>query len=67
MTGLITDVDVLLFGVNHGIGQDIDMMLVGPNGQNIVVMSDVPSPGGFSISNANITFDDSAPSGCRTR
>ena len=63
MTGLITDVDVRLFGVNHGIGQDIDMMLVGPNGQNIVVMSDVPSPGGFSITNANITFDDSAPSG----
>ena len=60
MTGLITDVDVLLFGVNHGIGQDIDMMLVGPNGQNIVVMSDVPTPGGFPINNANITFDDSA-------
>ena len=47
MTGLITDVDVHLFGVNHGIAQDIDMMLVGPGGQNLVVMSDVAVAGGL--------------------
>ena len=67
MTGLITDVDVLLFGVNHGIGQDIDMMLVGPNGQNIVVMSDVPSPGGRSITDADITFTRRCTVGARRR
>ena len=56
--------NVHLFGVHHGIAQDIDLLLVGPGGQNIVVMSDVANGGGFGINNANITFDDDA---CRHR
>jgi subtilisin-like proprotein convertase family protein len=64
MTGLVSDVDVHLIGINHGIGQDIDMLLVGPNGQSIVLMSDVPSPGGFPINaGTTITFDDGAATG----
>ena len=39
------------------------MLLVGPGGQNLIVMSDVANAGGFGANNANITFDDSAASG----
>ncbi len=60
MTGLISDVDVHLFGVNHDIAHDIDILLVGPTGASIVLMSDVPSGGGFPAINANLTFDDQA-------
>ncbi len=60
MTGLISDVNVHLFGVNHDFARDIDILLVGPTGTSIVVMSDVPSGGGFPANNANLTFDDQA-------
>ncbi|WP_162942382.1 beta strand repeat-containing protein [Desertimonas flava] len=58
--GLITDVDLHLFGVTHVIAQDIDILLVGPGGQSIIVMSDAGSGGGFGVSNADLTFDDGA-------
>jgi subtilisin-like proprotein convertase family protein len=63
MTGLVTDVNVHLFGVTHAIAQDIDILLVGPTGASLVVMSDVPGGGGFGASNANLTFDDQAATG----
>lgn len=62
-TGTITNVDVHLTGVTHAVVQDLDILLVGPGGQNIVIMSDVSADGGYGANNANITFDDSAASG----
>ena len=63
MTGLVSDVNVHLFGVSHVIAQDIDILLVGPSGASIVLMSDVPGGGGFGANNANLTFDDQAATG----
>jgi subtilisin-like proprotein convertase family protein len=63
MTGLVTDVNVHLLGVTHAIAQDIDILLVGPTGASLVVMSDVPGGGGFGANNANLTFDDQAATG----
>ena len=64
MTGLVTDVDLHLFGLTHSTVNDIDMLLVGPTGANLIVMSDVGGAGTFVFANnANITFDDSASSG----
>ncbi|MCL4869377.1 MAG: M36 family metallopeptidase [Anaerolineae bacterium] len=56
----IVDVDVSLTGLSHTWPNDIDIMLVGPQGQNLVFMSD--AGGSVAITNVNLTFDDSAAS-----
>ncbi len=56
--GPITNVNVTLTGLSHTSPQDIDALLVGPQGQNIEVMSDVG--GGGPASNVNLTFSDEA-------
>jgi uncharacterized repeat protein (TIGR01451 family) len=61
LTGLVGKVTVSLNGVTHGFPDDIDILLVSPSGQKVVLMSD--TGGGHSITNLNLTFDDSAASG----
>ncbi len=49
-------VDVHINGLSHQVPIDIDMLLVGPNGQNVVLMSDV---GGQTASpTVNLVFSD---------
>ncbi len=50
---------VRLFGVNHTWGNDVDILLQSPTGQNVVIMSDVGGIAG--IPNATYTFSDAAP------
>ena len=60
MTGTVTDVNVTLTSVNHGIAQDMDVLLVGPAGQNLLLMSDAAGgDAGFGV-NGTLTFDDAA-------
>ncbi len=59
LSGTISDVNVTLNAVSHPIAQDIDVLLVGPAGQNLVLMSDVANGGGFGV-NGTLTFDDGA-------
>ena len=47
-------------GLSHTFPSDIDMLLVGPGGQRLLLMSDVG--GGTDAVNATITFDDAAAS-----
>ena len=54
----ITDVNVQLLGLSHDWIDDVDMMLVGPQGQRLVILSDVG--GDAIIDNINLTLDDSA-------
>jgi subtilisin-like proprotein convertase family protein len=54
----ITDVNVLLTGVTHTSPSDIDLLLVGPGGQQATVMSDVGSDA--DISGVNLVLDDEA-------
>ena len=58
LTGVVLDVDVQINGLNHTWPDDIDMLLVGPGGQNLILMSDVGSS--FDLVNVNLVFDDSA-------
>ncbi len=58
LTGTITDVNVTLTGLMHTYPEDIDILLVGPAGQKVVILSDVGS--GYSISGINLALDDSA-------
>lgn len=58
MSGSITNVVVKLNGLNHTYPDDIDLLLVGPGGQKILLMSD--AGGGFDVGNVNLTFDSAA-------
>ena len=60
LTGTVTKVVVKLNGLTHGRSLDVDMLLVGPAGQNVTIMSDVGNL--TAISNVNLTLDDAAAS-----
>ena len=53
-----TDVNVTLTGVTHDFGDDIDVLLVGPAGQKVVLMSDAGD--GIQVAAADVTLDDAA-------
>ena len=57
-SGLITKVTVSLFGLTHTFPADIDILLVGPAGQNILLMSDTGSL--HDVTGINLVFDDAA-------
>lgn len=59
LTGSITNVKVTLKDVSSTFPADLDVMLVAPDGNAVMLMSD--AGGGNDISHVNITFDDSAP------
>jgi uncharacterized repeat protein (TIGR01451 family) len=61
LTGLVGKVTVSLNGLTHGFPDDIDMILVSPSGQKVVLMSD--TGGGHSLTNVNLIFDDNAAAG----
>jgi uncharacterized repeat protein (TIGR01451 family) len=60
ITGTVTKVTATLTGLSHTFPDDIDVLLVGPGGQKVMLMSDVG--GGNSVTNITITLDDSAAS-----
>lgn len=59
LVGNIAKVVVTLDGFNHTFPDDVDVLLVGPNGQKVIVMSDA---GGSTASTGNIVlrFDPTA-------
>jgi subtilisin-like proprotein convertase family protein len=58
LSGKVTDVNVSLLGVSHTFPDDLDVLLVGPGGQTVLLMSDV---GGVSDANGvNLVLDDEA-------
>ena len=57
---VITDVDVTLNTLNHNYAEDINVLLVGPQGQTVMLMSDVDALEQI-LSGETYTFDDSAP------
>ena len=59
VAGTVTKVTAKLNGMNHTFPGDIDILLVGPGGQRIILMSDVG--GTNDLINVNLTFDDAGP------
>jgi subtilisin-like proprotein convertase family protein len=59
--GTITDVDVVVRSISHTFPSDLDLMLVGPGGQRVVLMSDAGS--NSAVSDLYLGFDDEAPTG----
>ena len=58
MSGTISKVVVKINGLTHAFARDIDMLLVGPGGQKVMLMSD--AGGNLAVSNATLTFDAAA-------
>ncbi|HZN90295.1 MAG TPA: Calx-beta domain-containing protein [Thermoleophilaceae bacterium] len=55
-TGVITDLNVVLDGIWHQRPDDLDMLLVGPRGQKVVLMSD--ACGTFEVASFGWRWDD---------
>lgn len=58
LTGLITGVTVNLENFSHTAPDDVDILLVAPNGRRIILMSD--AGGNTAVNNLSMTFTDSA-------
>lgn len=58
VTGLVTGVTVNLENFSHTLPDDVDILLVAPNGRKIVLMSDVG--GNTAVNNLSITLTDAA-------
>jgi extracellular elastinolytic metalloproteinase len=58
-TGTVRKVTVTLSNFNHTFPGDVDVLLVGPTGRKMILMSDVG--GGVDAVNVSLTFDDTAP------
>jgi hypothetical protein len=59
LAGTVTKVTVTLIGLSSSGPDDMDAVIVGPNGQQVMLMSD--ACGTSSLDDDNWTFDDSAP------
>ena len=60
LAGRLAKVTVTLTDFSHPYPDDVDILLVGPQGQNVMLMSD--AGGDFIVKGLNLTFDDEAPS-----
>jgi subtilisin-like proprotein convertase family protein len=57
-TGLISDLNVSIQGIWHQRPDDLDLLLVGPRGQKVILMSD--ACGSFEVAAFGWTWDDEA-------
>ena len=61
MAGPITTVTVALNNLTHSTLNDVDVLLVAPTGQNLIVLSDIGDPSTLATANnATLTFSDGA-------
>lgn len=60
LSGSVSRVTVTLTNLNFGFPRDVDILLVGPNGQSVILMSDARDDGTGHIINKTFTFDDAA-------
>lgn len=58
LSGTVTQVTASLNGLSHTFPDDVDVLLVGPGGQRVILMSD--AGGNPDVSGVNLTFDQSA-------
>ncbi len=59
LIGQIAEVQVTIFGITHQTPDDLDILLAGPMGTNIIILSDVG--GNNPITNVTLIFDQTAP------
>ena len=59
--GVVGKVKVILQGLTHTFPHDVGVLLVGPQGQTVVLMAD--AGGGQPVNDLTLTFDDNATNG----
>src|SRR5262249_4805247 len=59
LSGVVSKVTVTLNSISHTFPDDIDILLVGPTGQSMILMSDVGGVGP-GVVGVTVTFDDNA-------
>ncbi len=59
LTGLVGKLAVTLSNMSHSFPNDIQVLLVGPSGQDIVLVGGTGAS--YAITNVTLTFDDAAP------
>jgi hypothetical protein len=59
--GTVTKATVTVLDLGSSSPDDIDMVMTGPNGQAVLVMSDVCGENPKTLTNEDWTFDDAAP------
>jgi subtilisin-like proprotein convertase family protein len=57
---IVTRVTVTLNGLSHQSASDVSILLVGPRGQNAIVMSETGGQYAFPVTNLVVTLDDDA-------
>jgi hypothetical protein len=63
LQGTITKVTARVTGISHTFPDDLDILLQGPQGQNVMLASDAGSPGGstsYPADGITLTFDQAA-------
>jgi uncharacterized repeat protein (TIGR01451 family) len=60
LTGVVSKVTVTLSNMSHSFPSDLEMLLVGPDGQDTVLMA--TAGGAYAVTNVTLTFDDAAAS-----
>jgi hypothetical protein len=60
VSGTVTNVTVTLIGLSSASPDDIDAVIVGPNGQKVMLLSDACGINPNTLNDDNWTFDDSA-------
>ncbi len=58
MQGRVSRVSVSLIGLAHGYPKDLDILLVSPTGESVLLLSDAGGDSG--VTNINLTFNESA-------
>lgn len=61
LSGTVTKATVTIIGYRSASPQDTDIVITGPNGQKVFLMSDACGLNPNTVQNDNWTFDDSAP------
>jgi len=61
--GWVDGVTVTLSNLAHTWPDDLDILLVGPHGQTLMLMSDAIGDDAYGVTNLTLTFDDNATSG----
>jgi subtilisin-like proprotein convertase family protein len=59
---VVTKAAVSLYGFTHEFPSDVDILLVGPQGQKTIVMANAGGQNKYSVTNLVLTFDDDAAS-----
>ena len=60
MPSVLQRMQVTIRGISHGFPRDVDILLVGPDGKNTILMSDACDQTPTDLVNATLTIDDFA-------